>query len=78
LIVTTILLPFQALKEKDVLMVEEVLTETPSKHHCKIAVDIDVTKIVREHLTMFEGQDAAETIADATRDNVEEEERAKV
>jgi hypothetical protein len=59
--VTTISLLFQALKQKEVLMVEDVLTETPSGDHHEIAVDIEVTKIASENLTASEGRDAAET-----------------
>jgi hypothetical protein len=43
------------LKEKEVPMVEEVPTETPSGDHRKIALDIDVAKIASENLTMAEG-----------------------
>jgi hypothetical protein len=43
------------LKEKEILMVDEVLTETPSKDHREIAVDIEVAKIANENLTASEG-----------------------
>jgi hypothetical protein len=63
LIVTTILLLFHALKEKEVLMVEEVPTETPSRDHHEIVVDVEVANIASENLTC---------------DDAEEEERAEV
>jgi hypothetical protein len=73
LLVTTISLIFQALKEKEVPMVEEILTKTPSGDHRKIVVDIEVAKIASENLTTSEGRDAVETITGVTHDNAEEE-----
>jgi hypothetical protein len=69
---------FKVLKEKGVPMVEEVLTETPFGNHHEIVVDIDVTKIARENLTVSEGRDAAVTVAGTTRDDAVEEERVEV
>jgi hypothetical protein len=78
LIVTTILLLFQALKEKEVPMVEEVPTETPSRDYHEIAMDVEVTKSARGNLTMSEGQDIAETVTGTPHDDAEQEERAEV
>jgi hypothetical protein len=78
LIVRTILLLFQALKEKEVPMVEEDPTETPSRDYHEIAMDVEVTKSASGNLTMSEGQDIAETVTGAPHDDAEQEERAEV
>jgi hypothetical protein len=74
LIVTTISLLFQLLKEK----VEEVPIDTPSGEYREIAVDVEVAKIASENLTTSEGQDATETVAGVTHDDAEQEERVDV
>jgi hypothetical protein len=71
-------LRFQALKEKETLVVEEVPAETPSRDHHEIVVDVEVAKIASENLTTSEGQDAAKIVAGTTPDDVEQEERPEV
>jgi hypothetical protein len=71
-------LRFQLLKVKEGPIVEEVPTETPSRNHCEIAVDVEVTKIASMNLTTSEGQDAIETITGTTHDDAELEERVEV
>jgi hypothetical protein len=78
LIVTTISLLFQVLKEKEVPMVEQVPTEAPSGDHHEIAVDVEVAKFKSGDLIASEGRDAAETTAGATHDDAKEEEREEV
>jgi hypothetical protein len=78
LIATTILLLFQVLKEKEILMVEEVPTKTPSGDHLETTMDVEVAKIVSENLTASEGRHAVETVAGVTRGDAGEEERVEV
>jgi hypothetical protein len=61
------------IERKKVLMVEEVLTNTPFGDHHKIDVDIEVAKIVSNNLAASEGRDATKTVAGATHDDAEEE-----
>jgi hypothetical protein len=78
LIVTTMVLRFQTLKEKEDPVAEDALVETPSRDHGEIVVDVEVTKIKNENLTASEGQDATETVACAIPDDTEQEKRAEV
>jgi hypothetical protein len=41
-------------------------------------VDLAITKIVSQNLTMFDGQDAAKTVAVATPNDADREEKAEV
>jgi hypothetical protein len=75
LIVTTMVLRFQTLKEKEDPVAEDALVETPSRDHGEIVVDVEVTKIKNENLTASEGQ---ETVAGAIPDDTEQEKRAEV
>jgi hypothetical protein len=63
LIVTTVVLCFQAWKEKEDQMVENVPAETPSGDHHEGALYVEVTRIASENLTMSGGQGATETVA---------------
>jgi hypothetical protein len=78
LIVTSVLLHFQALKEKEDPVVDDAPVEAPSRDHRKISVDVEVAKITNENLTTSECQDAVETIASVTPDGAEQEKRAEV
>jgi hypothetical protein len=52
LIITTVALCFQALKEKEDPVVEDAPTETPPGDRHEIAVDVEVVKIAYENLVM--------------------------
>jgi hypothetical protein len=78
LIVTIVALRFQALKEKEDLLVEDAPAETTFGDHRKIVVDVDVAKIANENLTTSKGQDVAEAVAGVTPDSAEQEKRAEV
>jgi hypothetical protein len=55
LVVTSTALRFQALKEKEEEMVENAPVETRSGDHPEAVVDLAITKIVSQNLTMFDG-----------------------
>jgi hypothetical protein len=78
LIVTTVALCIHALKEKEDPVAEDVPSKTPLRDRHVIAMDVEVVKITNENLATSEGQDAAETIAIATPDDIEQEKRAEV
>jgi hypothetical protein len=78
LIVTTVVLCFQAWKEKEDQMVENVPAETPSGDHHEGALYVEVTRIASENLTMSGGQGATETVAGVAPDGAEQEERMKL
>jgi hypothetical protein len=78
LIVTTVALRFQALKENEDPMAEDAPAETPLEDCREIAMDVEVAKIANENLATSEGQDAVETITGVTPDDTEQEKRAEV
>jgi hypothetical protein len=78
LIVTTVVLRFQVLKEKEDQMVENVPTETPSGDHCEGAMEVEVARIASKNLTASSGQGAAKTVAGVAPNGAEQEETAEV
>jgi hypothetical protein len=78
LIVTTMVLRFQALKEKEDSVVEMLPPRPLPEILHEIAVDVEVANITNENLATSEGQDAAETVSSAAPNDTEQENRAKV
>jgi hypothetical protein len=69
---------FQASKEKEEKMVENVPIETPSEDHPEMDVNPEIVKIASQNLTPSDGQDAAKTIAGGTPNDTDREERVEV
>jgi hypothetical protein len=55
LVVTTTVLRFQTLKEKEEQMVENAPVETPSRDHPEAVVDLEIVKIMSQNLTTSDG-----------------------
>jgi hypothetical protein len=74
--ITTLLLPFQTLKEKE--MIENTLVGASSEDHPEGAMDLKVTRIVSENLMTSDGLGAVETIPRVTSNGSNQEGGAEV
>jgi hypothetical protein len=75
-VITTLLLPFQKLKEQK--MIENAPVGAPSEDPVEEVVDIEIASIASENLVTFEGLGAIETILRETSNDADQEGGAEV
>jgi hypothetical protein len=76
LVITTLLLPFQKLKQKETI--EKAPIGASSEDHPKGAVDLEFTRIASENLTTSDGLGATETVLRGTSNSIDQEGGAEV